>query len=141
MLVNDLLSVAKDAADEKPVCNIVSLIADDRGCSLTEATEITVALHNDFVRGFEATHRDLAAVPSVVAVLSYNFGVRTLGVVTGTAFLNFIPVSALLMGTALGAPPALHELVGAAMVVSALFIHTGAQKRAVPAQQRRPVAV
>ena len=65
VLVNDLLSVAKDAADEKPVCNIVSLIADDRGCSVAEATEITVALHNDFVRGFEATHRDLAAVPSV----------------------------------------------------------------------------
>jgi len=64
VLVNDLLSVAKDAADEKPVCNIVSLIADDRGCSLAEATEITVALHNDFVHEFEAVHRELSAVPS-----------------------------------------------------------------------------
>jgi 2-methylisoborneol synthase len=65
VLVNDLFSVARDAADEKPVCNIVSLVAADRGCSLAEATEITVALHNDFVHGFEATHRELAAVPSV----------------------------------------------------------------------------
>ena len=65
VLVNDLMSVEKDAADEKPVANIVSLIADDRGCSLAEATELTVALHNDFVREFEATHRELsAAVPS-----------------------------------------------------------------------------
>jgi 2-methylisoborneol synthase len=65
VLVNDLLSVARDAADEKPVCNLVSLIAADRDCSLAEATEITVALHNDFVREFEATHRELSAVPSM----------------------------------------------------------------------------
>lgn len=64
VLVNDLFSVEKDAADEKPVCNMVTLIAADRDCSLAEATEITVAMHNDFVRGFEATHRELAAVPS-----------------------------------------------------------------------------
>lgn len=64
VLVNDLLSVAKDAADEKPVANIVSLLADDRGCSLAEATELTVRLHNGFVREFEATHRELSAVPS-----------------------------------------------------------------------------
>jgi 2-methylisoborneol synthase len=65
VLVNDLMSVAKDAADEKPVANIVSLIAADRGCPPAEATELTVALHNGFVREFEATHRELAAVPSL----------------------------------------------------------------------------
>jgi 2-methylisoborneol synthase len=64
VLVNDLFSVAKDAADEKPVCNIVSLIAADRDCSLQEATEATVELHNDFVHEFEATHRDLMTLPS-----------------------------------------------------------------------------
>lgn len=63
VMVNDLFSVAKDAADEKPVCNLVSLIAADRGCSLPEATEAVVALHNDFVHEFEALHRDLSAVP------------------------------------------------------------------------------
>jgi 2-methylisoborneol synthase len=64
VIVNDLHSVAKDAADEKPVCNLVLLIAADRGCSVEEATEITVGLHNDFVRGFERSHRSLSAVPS-----------------------------------------------------------------------------
>jgi len=64
VLVNDLHSVAKDAADENPVCNIVLLIAADRDCSVEEATEITVTLHNDLVRDFEAGHRDLASVPS-----------------------------------------------------------------------------
>ncbi|GAA4487473.1 family 2 encapsulin nanocompartment cargo protein terpene cyclase [Actinoallomurus oryzae] len=64
VLVNDLHSVAKDAADENPVCNLVLLIAADRDCTVDEATEITVTLHNDLVRDFEAGHRELAAVPS-----------------------------------------------------------------------------
>ena len=64
VLVNDLHSVAKDAADEKPVCNMVLQIAADRGCSVEEATELTVALHNRLVREFEAGHRGLRAVPS-----------------------------------------------------------------------------
>jgi len=65
VLVNDLYSVAKDMADEKPPCNMVLQIAADRGCSIQEATEVTVALHNDIVRDFEARHRLLNAVPSV----------------------------------------------------------------------------
>ncbi len=65
VLVNDLHSVAKDAADENPVCNMVLQIAADRDCSVEEATEITVDLHNQIVRDFEAGHRELRAVPSV----------------------------------------------------------------------------
>jgi 2-methylisoborneol synthase len=65
VLLNDLHSVAKDAADEMPVCNMVLLTAADRDCSIQEATEITVDLHNEFVRGFEAGHRSLEAVPSL----------------------------------------------------------------------------
>ncbi|GAA2635663.1 family 2 encapsulin nanocompartment cargo protein terpene cyclase [Actinomadura fulvescens] len=64
VLVNDLLSVEKDAADEKPVCNMVLLVAADRGCPVEEAVEVTVALHNDLVRDFERDHQALAAVPS-----------------------------------------------------------------------------
>lgn len=64
VIVNDLHSVAKDAADENPVCNVVLLIAADRDCTVEEATEITVALHNDLVRDFEADHRGLAPVAS-----------------------------------------------------------------------------
>ncbi|WP_433261904.1 family 2 encapsulin nanocompartment cargo protein terpene cyclase [Actinosynnema sp. CS-041913] len=64
VMVNDLLSVAKDAADEKPVCNMVLQIAADRQCSVEEATEVTVGLHNQLVRDFEAGHRELLSVPS-----------------------------------------------------------------------------
>lgn len=64
VIVNDLVSVAKDAADPKPVCNLVLLIAADRGCSVPEAAEVAVVLHNDLVRAFQATHRALTSVPS-----------------------------------------------------------------------------
>jgi len=64
VLVNDLHSVAKDAADEKPVCNMVLQIAADRGCPVEEAVEATVELHNRIVHEFEDGHRDLLAVPS-----------------------------------------------------------------------------
>jgi 2-methylisoborneol synthase len=65
VMVNDLHSVAKDAADEKPVCNMVLQVAADRGCPIAEATEVVVELHNQLVRDFEAGHRELAAVPSL----------------------------------------------------------------------------
>ncbi|MCY0994507.1 hypothetical protein OV203_45710 [Nannocystis sp. ILAH1] len=65
VLVNDLYSVAKDLEDAKPPCNMVLQVAADRGCSIDEATEVTVQLHNDLVRDFEASHRELQAVPSV----------------------------------------------------------------------------
>ncbi|WP_265590292.1 family 2 encapsulin nanocompartment cargo protein terpene cyclase [Saccharothrix syringae] len=64
VLINDLLSVAKDAADENPVCNMVLQIAADRNCSVEEATEATVALHNKFVHDFEELHESLSVVPS-----------------------------------------------------------------------------
>jgi 2-methylisoborneol synthase len=64
VLVNDLHSAAKEAADELPDSNLVLLIAAEENCSVREATERTVHLHNDFVKGFEASQRRLAAIPS-----------------------------------------------------------------------------
>lgn len=65
VIVNDLLSVEKDMADEMPPCNMVLQIAADRGCSIQEAKEITVKFHNDLVRDFQESHRKLQAVPNV----------------------------------------------------------------------------
>jgi 2-methylisoborneol synthase len=64
VIVNDLHSVAREAADELPDFNLVLLIAAENNCPIREATERTVALHNDFVHGFEASQRQLAAIPS-----------------------------------------------------------------------------
>ncbi|WP_431916294.1 family 2 encapsulin nanocompartment cargo protein terpene cyclase [Nonomuraea jabiensis] len=65
VLVNDLHSVAKEAADELPDSNVILLIAAEEGCPIREATERAVSMHNDFVRGFEASRRALDAIPSV----------------------------------------------------------------------------
>ncbi|HEY2442831.1 MAG TPA: family 2 encapsulin nanocompartment cargo protein terpene cyclase [Streptosporangiaceae bacterium] len=65
VIVNDLHSLAREAADELPDSNLVLLIAAEEDCSVREATERAVGLHNDFVRAFEASQRELAAVPSV----------------------------------------------------------------------------
>ena len=64
VLVNDLYSVSKDMADEQPPCNMVLQVAADRGCSIQEATEVTVATQNDLVRDFKSNHERLLAVPS-----------------------------------------------------------------------------
>jgi drug/metabolite transporter (DMT)-like permease len=71
--------------------------------------------------------------PTVVAILAYNHGVRVLGVVTGAAFINFVPVSGLLISVALGHPPRAHELAGVALVVGALLLNTLWSPRAATA--------
>ena len=63
VLVNDLYSVEKEAADELPDSNVILLIAAEEKCSTREATERAVALHNDLVKGFEASHRETRRRP------------------------------------------------------------------------------
>jgi len=72
-------------------------------------------------------------VSSAVSVLAFNQGVRALGAVTATAFLNFVPISVLLIGLAMGKTPSGHELAGMAMVIAALLIHTAASRATVSA--------
>jgi len=80
----------------------------------------------------------IGLVPSALAVLAFNRGVKTLGAVTGTAFLNQVPVSALLLGALLGHVPSGRELLGVAMVIGALLLHTAAQRSAAaPAARAR----
>lgn len=59
VIVNDLHSIANEAADELPDCNLALLIAAERNCSLPEAIGRAVALHNKFVRDFEESRRNL----------------------------------------------------------------------------------
>ena len=81
-------------------------------------------------------------ISSAVAVLAFNYGVRTMGAVTGTAFLNFVPVSALLMSVALGKLPSANELLGMAMVVAALLIHAASTRTAAASlRPNRPATI
>ncbi len=64
VLVNDLFSVTKDLADENPPCNMVLQVAADRECSVPEAVEAVVELHNGLVRDFQDVYRKTRFVPS-----------------------------------------------------------------------------
>jgi drug/metabolite transporter (DMT)-like permease len=89
--------------------------------------------HAPSLGGLKASWEALAyvgVVSSTFSVLAFNYGVRALGSVTATAFFNFVPVSALLMGIALGKPPTANELLGMAMVVAGLLIHTAITRTA-----------
>ncbi|MFI5778024.1 family 2 encapsulin nanocompartment cargo protein terpene cyclase [Nocardia sp. NPDC051570] len=77
VLVNDLMSVDRDAADEIPVCNMVLQVAAERGCSLSEATEIVVDLHNRVVRDFEAERLAMRMAGSPPELQLYLRGLRS----------------------------------------------------------------
>lgn len=65
----------------------------------------------------------IAIVPTVAAALAFNFGVRRMGALTGTLFINAVPVSALAFAAATGVRPAANEFAGVALVVMALMAH------------------
>ena len=71
----------------------------------------------------------IVAVGTVAAGLAYNKGVRTLGISQGIVFINFVPVSALLIGLMRGTVPTSAELLGIVLVVSALLLQAKLMKR------------
>jgi len=83
----------------------------------------------------------IIALASVVAVLAWNAGIRALGASNGVLFINVVPVTALVIGSAQGHDLGAGEIIGAGLVIGALFANslfarTGQAKRAsaVPAE-------
>lgn len=66
---------------------------------------------------------------TVAAGLAYNKGVRQLGITHGIVFINFVPVSALLIGVARGSVPRPMEILGTVLVVSALLLQAKLMQR------------
>jgi drug/metabolite transporter (DMT)-like permease len=64
----------------------------------------------------------IVVIATVLAVLAFNKGVRNLGATHGIVFINFVPVSALLISVANGALPNAGELVGTLLVITALMV-------------------
>lgn len=80
----------------------------------------------------------IAAVPTVLAALAFNFGVRRLGPAAGTLFLNMVPVSVLAVHALQGQMPDDPELSGAALVAPALAFNAWAGRRAATALPGAP---
>jgi len=87
-----------------------------------------LALHGDIrlpalsvVAGFGWEFAYLVILGAVVAVLSWNTGIRIVGTINGVLFINLVPVTAFLIGVTQGHAFSHNELIGALLVVGALL--------------------
>jgi drug/metabolite transporter (DMT)-like permease len=69
--------------------------------------------------GWEFTY--LVVLGAVVAVLSWNTGIKAVGPVNGVLFINLVPVVAFLIGVVQGHAFGRAEVLGAALVIAALL--------------------
>lgn len=72
----------------------------------------------------------MVVIGAVIAVLSWNAGIRKLGALNGVLFINFVPVSAFVIGVALGHHFGGAELTGATLVILALVFNSLLSQRA-----------
>lgn len=74
---------------------------------------------------------------TVLSGLAFNYGVKNLGAHQGIVFINFVPISAWVIGMAQGQMPSGNELIGTALVIVSLL----AQAFSVNLSTRRLTAV
>jgi len=70
----------------------------------------------------------------IAGLLGWNYGVRQLGVVVASLFLNFVPVFTILITTLQGRPPTTSQLLGGALVLAGVL---QSQLRHLPWWRRR----
>ena len=63
----------------------------------------------------------LIIMGALVAVLSWNAGVKMLGAVNGVLFINFVPITAFAIGVTQGQSYSIPEVLGAGLVIGALL--------------------
>lgn len=73
------------------------------------------------ITGFGWEFAYLVVLGAVVAVLSWNSGIRRVGAINGVLFINLVPVTAFVIGIVQGHDFGRDELLGAVLVVSALI--------------------
>lgn len=78
----------------------------------------------------------IVIIATVLAALAFNQGVRRLGASNGILFINLVPVSALLIGFALGEQPTLTEMAGTGLVIVALLLIGSRMKPVAPVAAR-----
>lgn len=65
----------------------------------------------------------LAAVATVAAGISWNAGIRQIGPLNGILFINFLPITAFVIGVLMGHRFTTAELIGSALVIVALLLN------------------
>ena len=86
----------------------------------------------------------MTLVAVVAGLLGWNFGVRRLGIVVASLFLNFVPVFAILITTVMGTPPTAMQLLGGALVLAGVMQsqlrHLPWRRRAAAASSNTPAS-
>lgn len=65
----------------------------------------------------------LSAVATVAAGISWNAGIRQVGALNGILFINFLPITAFVIGVLMGHRFTSAELIGSALVIAALLLN------------------
>jgi drug/metabolite transporter (DMT)-like permease len=73
----------------------------------------------------------LIIMGALVAVLSWNAGVKMLGTVNGVLFINFVPITAFAIGVTQGQSYSMAEVLGAGLVIAALLANNIYLRKAV----------
>ncbi|MGH6931366.1 MAG: DMT family transporter, partial [Dongiaceae bacterium] len=84
----------------------------------------------------------MTLVAVVAGILGWNYGVRRLGIVVASLFLNFVPVFAILITTVMGTPPTTMQLLGGVLVLAGVMQsqlrHLPWRRRAADPSAREP---
>ncbi|MFT3735258.1 MAG: DMT family transporter [Rhodocyclaceae bacterium] len=83
----------------------------------------------------------LTLLAAVLAVLSWNSGMRKLGAQRGMLFINLVPLTALVIGVLRGHPLGYAELIGAALVLGSLVLNQLAASTPARPAATRPVVL
>lgn len=75
----------------------------------------------DAVISFKWNLAFLIVPGALIAVISWNVGIKILGAINGVLFVNFIPITAYLIGVAQGTPLGWLEVTGAGLVIGSLI--------------------
>lgn len=92
--------------------------------AITAALTLAGSLHAPTLATVLSLHWTFAyliVLGALVAVLSWNAGIRRLGAVNGVLFINFVPITAFTIGVLSGRSFSAAELAGAALVIAALI--------------------
>lgn len=92
--------------------------------AITLALTVTGNLHAPTLTTVVSLHWTFAyliLLGAMVAVLSWNSGIKRLGAVNGVLFINFVPITAFLIGVFQGRAFSTAELTGATLVIAALI--------------------
>ncbi|OXS75970.1 EamA family transporter [Lysinibacillus sp. KCTC 33748] len=103
------------------VTGIITIIMTIQGVVSVPSTETIFAIKYDLLF--------MMTLPGIVALLSWNYGVKILSSINGILFINFVPITTLVIMMIQGYNITIFDIVGTLLVISALIWNNICQRR------------